>query len=56
MHSILSKTLEQEFAAIQSALDYFDVLDLGLRGLRQAKKSYDPLQIIIPYTLIFTLP
>jgi len=29
--------------------------DLGIRGLRMAKKSYDPLHLIIPYNLIFTL-
>ncbi len=30
--------------------------DLGIRGLRQAKMSYDPLRIVTPVTLIFSLP
>ena len=118
-HCKPSKTLDQEYGAMQSAMDHFDALglggiaifvnnklvaftifsrldhstydiqfekadmnfkgasqminhetakslknrcrylnreqDLGIKGLRQAKISYDPLQLIIPYTLIFTL-
>jgi hypothetical protein len=118
-HCKPSKTLDQEYGAMQSAMDHFDALDLegiaifvnnklvaftifsrlnhstydiqfekadmnfkgasqminhetakslknkcqylnreqdlGIKGLRQAKISYDPLQLIIPYTLTFTL-
>ncbi|MCK5163147.1 MAG: DUF2156 domain-containing protein [Desulfobacula sp.] len=30
--------------------------DLGIKGLRQAKMSYDPLEVITPYSLVFAPP